>query len=66
MKFTTSSPAVSRRVASLGSIAQTVPCLRKHRAKTSVGLSWPTFLEIKRVRDVLPVGFDGYFPIEKE
>ena len=60
---TTRSLTAIPRVASLKSIAQTVPRWRRHRAKTSVGLSWPTSLEIKRVSDVLLVGFDRCFLI---
>lgn len=55
--------AAIHRVASLGCMAQTISHLVKHRAKTSAGLPWPNFIEINRVRDVLPVGFDGHFLI---
>lgn len=60
------SVAVIHRVSSLGCIAQTISHLGKHRAKTSAGLSWPNFIEIKRVRDFLLVGFGGHFLIAEE
>lgn len=64
--FTTSSLAVIPRVASLSFGARTVPCLRSYGAKTSTGLSRPTFLETKRGRDILLVGFDGCFLMAEE